>query len=77
MYHINHSEDVDNLNKSARDIQTKMNSSAMITTEEKLNIFAESLTIHENTPIDQLKDLDNSIVMYSKKWRAWRNYSYL
>ena len=38
----------------------------MITTEEKVNIFAESLTIHENTPIDQLKDLDNSIVMFPR-----------
>ena len=54
MYHNNNSKDVHSLTKSARDIQTKMNSSAMITTEEKVNIFAESLTIHENTPIDRV-----------------------
>jgi NAD-dependent dihydropyrimidine dehydrogenase PreA subunit len=38
----------------------------MSNTDEVVNIFAKSLTIHENTPVDQLKDLDNSIVMYSK-----------
>ena len=66
MYHINNRKDVDSLTKSARDIQTKMNSSAMSNTDDVVNIFSKSLTIHENTPIDQLKNLDNSIVMYSK-----------
>ncbi len=66
MYHINNRKHVDSFTKSASDIQTKWSSSDMSNTEENVNSFAKSLTIHENTPITQLKDLDNSIVMYSK-----------
>jgi len=66
MYHITDRKAVDSLTKSARDIQTKMNSSAMSVDDERKNIFAEDLEIKENIPVAELKDLDNCIVMYSK-----------
>ena len=66
MYAINNKGAVKSLVESAKDVQTKMNSSAMLNNEVIENIFSNDLPIFDNIPVKDLKDLEACIVMYNK-----------
>ena len=66
MYAINNKEAVKSLVESAKDVQTKMNSSAMLNNEVIENIFSNDLPIFDNIAVKDLKDLEACIVMYNK-----------
>ena len=65
-YHVKDKDAVKVLISEAKDIKTKVQSSAIINENEAKHIFSEGLPIFDDITIDKLKDMENCIIFYSK-----------
>ena len=65
-YHVKDKAAIRKLTEAAKDVQTKINSSAIINEKQTKNIFSDNLPIYDDIKVDQFKELESCIVIYSK-----------
>ena len=66
-YHVKDKSAIKKLVSEAKDVQTKLNSSAIINEKQTNNMFADNLTLFEDIPGENFTDMDSCIIIYSKK----------
>ena len=65
-YHVKDKSAIKKLVSEAKDVQTKLNSSAIINEKQTKNIFSDNPSIFEDITVDKFKDMDSCIIVYSK-----------
>ena len=63
-YHVKGKSAIKKIVSEAKDVQTKLNSSAIINEKQTKNIFSDNPSIFEDIPVEKFKEMDSCIIIY-------------